>query len=73
MVRPMTGNQWALSDLDDALSVGDIIARTGMARRSVYAEIEAGRLESVRLTRRRIRIPRKAFAAWCAERGIAAD
>ena len=48
------------------LSVDDVCALTGLGRTSIYGELRAGRLASVKVGRRRL-VPRAALDAWIEE------
>jgi excisionase family DNA binding protein len=46
-----------------ALSIPDVMSRTGLCRQTLYNEINAGRLETFRVGRRRLVSP-AALAEW---------
>jgi excisionase family DNA binding protein len=48
------------------LTVAEVAARLGVSPARVYQLIAAGVVPAVRLSPRRVRIPRAAFAAWAA-------
>ncbi len=46
------------------LTVPEVAAQLGMNPRHVYRLIDEGRLPAVRLSERRLRVPRAALEAW---------